>query len=290
MSLSLAHRRLPLSEGLALDASEEAQVNAVLQSEGAGTITRAREDVEWSGLELIDVLRSGQLSYRMLLYPFGSGVLYEGVGTNVLLHVVQHGIELCEGTPDALVAELAAAFARDAKKLGIRESIDFRAPKRRPKPLAPDAILALAERKVARRQKLSDDEVTAVFRALRSEVSALDGSITAARLSPLGRRLATVMARGGRFLLRRLSDFGLPGESGALEVWLGLREATGLHRALQVKGSEQSILEHARAVVKGTLDGEALIDAISALAEAESIFVLDRMLRFDDAERMTSFP
>jgi hypothetical protein len=57
-----------------------------------------------------------------------------------------------------------------------------------------------------------------------------------------------------------------------------------------VKGSEQSILEHARAVVKGTLDGEALIDAISALAEAESIFVLDRMLRFDDAERMTSFP
>jgi hypothetical protein len=225
-----------------------------------------------------------------VLYPFGSGVLYEGTSTKILFDVVQHGIELHEGTPLTLVTELEAAFARDGKSLGIRESIDFDAPKEKAKPLGPEQILAIAEPKIDAQQKLTDDEERAVFVALKGEVSALEGALTAARLTPLGRRLATVMAKGSRFMIQHLGTMGLPREPRALEVWLGLVQATGLQQAITVAGKEQSVLEHARAVVKGQLDGEALIEAIAALGRDEAVAVLDRLLRFDPKERITSFP
>jgi hypothetical protein len=290
MTLTLTNRRLPLSTAIALDSGEKAQLTAVLASEDAGTIARARKDEEWASLELVDVLREGQLAYRLVLYPFGSGVLYEGNSTKILFDVVQHGIELHEGTPLTLVTELEAAFARDGKKLGIRESIDFDAPNEKAKPLGPEQILSVTEPKIASRQKLTDDEERAVFVALQGEVSAIDGALTAARLTPLGRRLATVMAKGSRFMIQHLGTMGLPGEPRALEVWLGLVQATGLQQTIAVSGKEQSILEHARAVVKGKLDGDGLIEAIAALGQEEAVGVLDGLLRFDPKERITSFP
>ena len=290
MTLTLTNRRLPLSTAIALDSGEKAQLSAVLASEDAGTIARARKDEEWASLELLDVLREGQLAYRLVLYPFGSGVLYQGTTTKILFDVVQHGIELHEGTPLTLLTELKAAFARDGKRLGIRESVDFDAPKEKAKPLGHEQILAVTEPKIASRKKLTDDEARAVFRALKNEVRALEGPVRASRLSPLGRRLATVMAKGGRFMVQHLGAIGLPAEPRALEVWLGLRPAAGLQQTIAVSGLEQSILDHARAVVKGKLDGDGLIEAIAALDQDEAVAVLDRLLRFDPEERMSSFP
>lgn len=288
--LKLTNRRLPLASAMALDASEKAQVSHVLKSEDAGSIASARKDEEWSSLELVDVMRGGALAYRFVLYPFGSGTLFEGTSTKVLFDVVQHGIELHAGTPGALVAELGEAFARDAKGLGVRETVDFDAPEKKPDALTSEEALAAAEPKIAAGKPLTDGEVTAVSVALKRELGKSDGPRRAEDLSPIARRLATVMAKGGRFLTKSLDGIGLPNEGRALEVWLGLRSAAGLQRAIMVGGREASVLEHARAVVKGKQDGAPVIDAISVLGERDAVEILDRLLRFDPDERITSFP
>jgi hypothetical protein len=291
MSLELVRRRTPIEAPADLDASERAQVENVLASEGVASIEAARQVGEWAGLELVDVLRGGALAYRLVLHPFGNGVLFEGTTTRPLLDVIQHHVEVRAGTEPALAEELVAAFQRDARALGITEVIASLRPA--PTRAAPrlEEWLAEVEAKIASGTRLEDSEQDRLVGELARAVGGRrpDRPVAREELSPIARRLILVIADGGR-LLHQLGELGLPIGAPGLRALAGPGQASGVHRTIEISGVSRSVLEHARAVASGQGDGDALVEAIVRLGEASATEILDRLLRFDPDERMTSFP